>query len=317
MLPFINTDILLFAFALAFCMLCFAAVCSGAWFVVITEASGIATKKKFQDKCAFQTGKLCTILLIAYILAFISLISVNIQNGNNLLEGVLALPVTLIMSLLGTAFLLFSLYLATWKTLKKAKIIHLSIGILIALILSSAFVLIAMLLRTVLHSGSELTEYSSIIILVTELFNSIPLNSIVWPLIIQAFLLGFATIGALNLVWIMIVRNKDNFGRDYYNFTLSYSSAWAILGTLGGLVTGAFVFYRGWVGMSPSLAQFPQTWLLITNIALPSFACLLWLFIIRSNTPLRHKFSAWFALIFLILSVTAQILLTNEIMPAS
>lgn len=317
MFDFINPEVVGISLAAAFSIVCLSAICSGPWFVAFNEAGGMVGKKVFLDKCAYQSAKLCLYLFVAFVPAMSAQFYFIGKQQVYLWEGPYRLPLIVLGSLFGTALLLSMVHVFTWNSLRKLKTLHWLIGFAAALCLSAALLFSGMLVRTLLHSGPPLTDKASLWELVLELFERIPATSMLWPMLGQSVLLGFGAIGALSMAWMIVMRKRDDFGRDYYNFALSYCAYWAIGGTLGSLGMSVLSVYEGWRGMAPDLSQIPPGWLMAVAAVLPSLACLLWFLIIKSSTPMRHKFGVWLALLFLILSISAQILVANEIMPAS
>ncbi len=317
MFEFINPEVVGISLAAAFSIVCLSAICSGPWFVAFTEAGGMATRKVFLDKCAYQSAKLCLYLFVAFIPAMSAQLYLLGKQQSYLWDGPYRLPMLVLGGLFGAALVLSLVHVFTWKAMRNLKWLHWLIGFFSALCLSLALLVSGMLVRTLLHSGPPLTDKASLQQLVLELFERIPATSMLWPMLGQSVLLGFGAIGALSLAWMIVLRKRDDFGRDYYNFALPYCAYWAIGGTLGSLGMSVLSMYEGWKGMAPELAQVPPVWLMVVASVLPSLSCLLWAFIIKSSTPMRHKMGVWLALFLLILSISAQILVANEIMPAS
>lgn len=149
-----------------------------------------------------------------------------------------------------------------------------------------------------------------------DFFIAIPLDSFFWPVMLHMLPLAIGTAGALGAFWLLIRRGSNDFGRDYYAFALPYSAKWALCGTLVSLGTLIYAYRQAGEFMLPELSHPPSALLTALCCALPALACLLWLFLIRSATPLRHKPGIVVALFALLAGVSAQLLALNEIVPS-
>ncbi|MDL2272583.1 hypothetical protein LJC23_06080 [Desulfovibrio sp. OttesenSCG-928-I05] len=150
----------------------------------------------------------------------------------------------------------------------------------------------------------------------TDFFFAIPPESFFWPVMLHMLPLAIGTAGAFGAFWLLIRRKRNDFGRDYYAFALPYSAKWALCGTLLSLGTVFYAYSRAGEFMLPELSHPPSILLATLCCALPALACLLWLLLIRSETPLRHKPGIVIALFALLAGVSAQFLALNEIIPS-
>ena len=124
-------------------------------------------------------------------------------------------------------------------------------------------------------------------------------SALFWPALAGLAALALTDGGGLGLVWMTIRRNKDDFGRDYYNFALPRT---ARSGLLGGVI---FLACQGWLlaALPPELrtlvlsGQLGLFW--GAGLACVLLACLCWLLVARSATPLRLKGAGFIALVLL------------------
>ena len=147
-------------------------------------------------------------------------------------------------------------------------------------------------------------------------FFAIPTHSLFWPLMAESLTLSCAAAGALGALWILILRSRQDYGRDYYTFALPYCARWAIAGTLLSLPSAGFAYYQALAVMLPELSHAPSLLLSILACALPVTACVLWGAVICSKTPLRHKPGLCLAALCLAAALTAQVLIFNKVLPS-
>ena len=176
----------------------------------------------------------------------------------------------------------------TWALLTRRKRLHTALGIAACLTTAwAAFLnlglkrasLIAMQVMQIASPSPDLAEAAW----------SIPAASAFWPLLAQALVLSLAAAGAMGLLHLLWRRSKDEYGRDYYAFALRLSARWALWPTLAQLAL------QGWLAAAllprvPSLSL-PNPILLFWGTAcfLTLIACILWLSVIHTATPLRRK----------------------------
>lgn len=149
-----------------------------------------------------------------------------------------------------------------------------------------------------------------------DFFCSVPRESFFWPQILHMAFLAIGIAGALSAFWLLIWRQRNDFGRDYYAFALPHSAKWGIAGTLVSLATAFYAYSRAGEFMLPELSEPPALALAALCYALPALACILWGLLLQSATPLRHKPGIVTALLTLFAGVAAQFLVLNEIVPS-
>lgn len=149
-----------------------------------------------------------------------------------------------------------------------------------------------------------------------RLFFEIPSDSFFWPLLLESVPLGFALAAASACVWLLLMRERQDYGRDYYAFALPYCAKWALGCTFPAVLAGVFVFMESQKLMLPELSHEPSLLLDILSAALPLLACIFWIFVIRSAHPMRHKISVVLAWLLLLAGFAGQVLMLNKVIPS-
>lgn len=143
-----------------------------------------------------------------------------------------------------------------------------------------------------------------------------PADSFFWPALLHILPLALGAAATCGALWMLLSRARTDFGRDYYNFALPFNARWALTGTLLSLPTAAFAYYRAGSFMLPELSHPPSLLLGGLCYGLPALSCLFWVFLLRSDTPLRHKPGIVLAFLCLLTGISAQALVLNEIIPS-
>ena len=244
------------------------------------EIAGKITRRVFLDKFALQMARLGALIHIAFWPALGWCSFKLLQNGGNLLPIVHDnKPIflgTLGLSLAGTILIL--IYFGTWKVLKKnRKPLHILIGAIGLLCMKPLFWIPIIAARALAMD------------LNVPLVQAIPpLDSILWPMGLQWAFLSLSLAGVLGLVYLLLRRNRDDFGRDYYKYALPVCARWALFPfiVILPLCGWLYVLIAPQVDITASLP-------LMASLALRAFsllfAALLWLIIMRSPNPLRLK----------------------------
>lgn len=120
---------------------------------------------------------------------------------------------------------------------------------------------------------------------------------------------SLALAGSFGLVWVLVRRNHDDFGRDYYTLA---AHSYARYGAVTGWATLAFFLALRWIHAGGFFLTFDQIPLEIFCVFCLSLAALLCTVIGISQTPMRHKLSMILALIFLYGSFVCAFVLMNS-----
>jgi len=245
---------------------------------VSNEFLAKAKGRVFHDKYGQQTAAMGLILLLLFLViqaAALGLLLVRFpQMASRVFE-----PGSLFMisfASMGAFFVLGLAYCLTWRKMRDAKGAHMLLGAGAAL---AALVGVAVTVPAKLLIGLPAEAMQA------------PLGpqSMLWPMAAMYMVLCVAAAAGLSCVHLVLRRNRDDYGRDYYRFALNLASRWA----LGAMLV--FLTCQGW--LFAVLPDMFRTMTLGTPLGLVwaagcglGLACAaLWLITARSDTPLRFK----------------------------
>lgn len=186
----------------------------------ITELTGMLRTRVFIDKFALQTARLGLLFVYALGLAITGIWTASRYIVDFYLPEITGFWIEyeifwdfcLFLSIL--SILLYSTYFFLWNKMRRIKSLHAFTG---ALSVVAVKILFALLMWAFYRELMVIPE-------VTPGFDSIFL-----PILAQIFLLSLAGASALSLVYLLLRRNRDDFGRDYYRFALNFGAKWGIL----------------------------------------------------------------------------------------
>lgn len=277
---------------------------------VITESLTIKKHKAFYGKCARQMGQTSfgIGLLLVTILGVGSGI-VLLQFHPDLLEPPLVWGPATILAVPLLALVLQSIYLGSFDKLKKAKPLHLLLGYLAAIVTLSILLFCFLFLGEILQQSIPSmplwdAPYDSLVRLL-GLFVASPQA---WLVSAYLFFLGIAVGAGISQLWLIVRRHIVDYGRDYYNFAMHYCARLSLCFTLLATAVAGVLFWLLWQSIPSEFRQPQDLGILIVSFGLPVSCCILWLCILKSDTPLRHKPGAFFACLFLFVALCAQIL---------
>ncbi len=206
----IQTDLtMLPLWTLGYCILaCVLVIPMVAW---ICEIGGQGTKKIFWDKFAQQILGLANVALAGLLFASSVPLSIHFQDVLAAIKNIFWLQISLGLAGLFVFFLFF--YQISWKKYKKQKGLHLVLGGCTALLAKAAF-------WTGCYASLEYTQKTDLILKYPLFWTAVGL----WFVLLGAAI-AFACIG----LYVLLKRNRDDFGRDYYRFALSCSFKSALI----------------------------------------------------------------------------------------
>lgn len=178
--------------------------------------------------------------------------------------------------LLGAA--VFLAYRGLWQRLKTKKSLHAVIGLSATVLLWVAFYTGLASLRPLSLALPAPTGPE---------FLLPPAGSLFWRLLVLGIALSVALAGIFTGAWLVWRRNKDDFGRDYYNFTLRLTARIGFLGQIAVLAA------MGWLvaGFLPLVGELSRR--LTIAVALYGTGTLLTLLclgvVMPQENALRHK----------------------------
>lgn len=266
-------------FALLPALLMLAALFWGAPAIaLISELIGMVTNKPFPIRCGQQVSKLAlkghgvfwlaAIAAGAFLFAHPFWMSEFAQVNQLLLLLILALPA------LGS--LLLAAYDLSWKGSKQRRLMHFLLGCLANVCIKYG--------------------YWGLVVLALLLFRGLPLNtpafiptsgSALWPFFGLWMPLSLSLASGLGLCYLVLRRDKDDWGRDYYRFAAPFLAKWHLMTSLACLALLIWLFLSLKDGMNLFLP-----WIFYPGMA--SVGCLalgmlLTLALILNENPMRMK----------------------------
>jgi hypothetical protein len=180
-------------------------------------------------------------------------------------------------------------YRASWKALKQHKGLHSFLGFTASLLGLLTIGLALLYKRMALHdSGHGPASAYGVDALWRALAETSP-ASLLWPTLLVAALLSVSAAGGFGLVYLLLRRNTEDFGRDYYAFALKECSKWALIPTLVSMAGFGWLLVTQMGRLGPlALSNFKLVYL-ASGLVLLLVAATAWAMVNRSQTPLRHK----------------------------
>lgn len=286
----------------------------------LTESAYTLRRKIFYDKCALQiTQAALTLGLLLFSVAGGSGLFFLYRQRPELFQPVPQwdglLPYVLPCALPLAALLLLALYLATWNVLKKLRPLHIFLGLCAALfclaVLFGGFLFLSALQEPFLSLIFRAAPLTVVQALLLDFLDS----PAMWLSLAYLFSFGLAACGSLSQIWLIARRARADYGRDYYVFAMHYCARIALIFTLAASALAGAIFWRLRQSVPPELGQAQDPGILLIAAGLPLSCCLLWLCMIKSDTPLRHKPGAFFAFLFLFIALCAHLMLFFSAFP--
>lgn len=238
------------------------------------------------DKCARQIAMLT--LLLGWILLIAGRLWLYFTQRNSLHEVPIS-DFVLEMSwlLLSIGVLLSSIYFIVWRTLKQMPVLHVTLGAISAIQNCIALLAVLTSLRMIAAYSTPGTNSSGLGGLLPDTWNA-PAWSAAACMLPLVFSLG----AAYAIIWLLVRRNRDDYGRDYYNVMIGWCSAWArnawlVVYMIFLLSTGLHLLHR-YQEKTFSPAVGINDGLLCLLWLCPA---ILWTIVRRSKIALRHKIS--------------------------
>jgi len=256
--------------------------------------------KVFRDKFGQQTATLC---LLAGFTALVCLGGTGVllaRTSPAIASFWFAWPLPLAPLTAGLALtgLLALVYRAVWQALKHKRPVHAAIGVAATLAAWAQGYLFVSFFRHFATIVSAPAEDPALF--------AAPSGSLTWMLLPLACCLTLALAGAIAGLYLIARRNKDDFGRDYYNYALKLACKWALFASLPSLALHSWFIIQIW----PAARELPIASLLLWSENAASvclvLACLLWAVVLKAKNPLRLKFLCLCAAILIWLALTAM-----------
>lgn len=245
---------------------------------VLGELAAKAKGKIFFDKYGQQTGAMGRILLLLLLVIWGAAIAILFTRFPQLAAKVTAPGTPLLWACYASgAFLVLGvIHFSTWKAMRNAKGVHIALG-LCATVASISAVTLAVPAKLIIGQPD------------TASFQQVFASPMAQPMAVMYTLLSISSAAALSCVYLVLRRNQDDFGRDYYNFGLKLAARWAFIPMFG------FLACQGWLyAVLPDAFRTMVTGTMLGYVWLAAgilgLLCMtVWLLIARSETPLRLK----------------------------
>ncbi|CAM2057091.1 membrane hypothetical protein [Desulfovibrionales bacterium] len=271
---------------LGFFMLSAVGTCFIAW---ISERQALAGQKTLVDKFAWHMAQACRILVLSTLPCIVggSLLLLGLRGFRSFLFFVPPLLVLLAVLFL-LALGLVMAYVGTWNPMRERGFGHVVLGAfaslvgLVTLLLFILFLWAFLLQPEVVVTGSSLYAF----------FVSLPPFCAFSPLyvfLVQLTAMVPAVAAEVGLVYLLFVRDRDDFGRDYYQSALHLGGLWGFWGQvtqLAGLLWFGVVLYfdSAWA----TLTSLPFL-LLVGGLFLGLLGLIALGLVIHSDNALRQK----------------------------
>lgn len=247
---------------------------------VLGELAGKSKGKVFFDKYGQQVGGMGLILLILFMIVDGAAIGVIYTKFPELFRKFANPESPLMLSAIaGGIMVLFGIpYFLTWMKLRKSKGLHLTMG-LIAALASIACVALGVYYKFMLAITPEMAQEQA----------TLGARSMLIPMATMYTILSIASAAGLSCIYLILRRNKDDFGRDYYNFSLKLAARWATIPMIG------FIGCQGWLfaTLAPTfkkmVTETPLGIIWAAGVGLAFICALIWFLIARNETPMRMK----------------------------
>lgn len=251
---------------------------------VLGELAAKTKKRIFYDKFGQQTGAMGRILLLLLILIWGAAGAIIYYRFPQMIQRITNPDTILVQAAIATAVFLVAglIHFLTWKAMRSAKGLHMAIGAVaaIAAVTSLALAVPAkLLLNRPEEAGASLFGHPMAL-----------------PLATMYALFAVAAASGLACVYLVFRRNRDDFGRDYYNFSLPLAARWAVIPMLGFLICQGWLFAVLPEAFKTMTMGTPLCWVWLGVAILAVICIVLWISVARSKTPLRLKGLCFLAL---------------------
>ena len=248
------------------------------------QTTGMRTKRSAYNKAAKQLAVLC--LGLGWILLIASRIYLFLSSDSYVPASFLATVTELSWGLFGFSVIAVSIHFAVWNFMEKHRIWH---AVIVFLAGFNAVVGTYAILGSLrLMAALELPNAASLTL--ADLF-SFSFPSPLCNALIAALLLILAMPAAAGLVWFIMRRKKDDFGRDYYTTVMKWTAGWGKIAWIPLLlVMGAEVYFD----VTPLLqAESEITLMTIASQAArvvpPVLVCIFMWLTAKNDLPMRCK----------------------------
>ncbi|MDO5536785.1 MAG: hypothetical protein Q4F72_04580 [Desulfovibrionaceae bacterium] len=259
--------------------------------VFALQVTGVRTKRSAYDKAARQMASLA--LILGWLLLVVSRVYLFVSSDGYVPQSLLAAIVELSWGLFGFAVIASSVHFAVWRFLANHRGWHSLLAFLAGLnSLASIFAILGslrMLVALELPNADQLS--------LGMLFNYTVFPSPLYYAAVLAIPLAMAVPAAAGIIWLVIRRKKDDFGRDYYNTITRFVARWGAMAWLPVIVLlGGVVYFELKPLLDSGTEITPMTWALLGSRVVPAFLSWICLLCVsRAALPMRFKPLAFLA----------------------
>lgn len=244
---------------------------------ILGELAAKTKSRVFYDKYGQQTASMGLILLLILLGIYGAAAVVAIVKFPQLINDLIAptQPILGTVIAFGTFVVLSFPYFLTWKKMRNAKGLHITLGLGAAI---ASIVCVAIAVPAKLMIG-----------ITSNAANAQEATAMVAPLATMYAILIISAAAAMSCAYLILRRNKDDFGRDYYTFALKLAARWAALPMIGFLLCQGWLFFVLPENIKVMTLGTPLSMVWGAAVALGLLCVGIWSIIARSNTPLQLK----------------------------
>lgn len=260
---------------------------------LLGEVAAKSKKRVFYDKYGQQVGRMGFLLLMLILVVDAAAIGVGYAKFPHLFQKFIRPDSPLLYAGIAmAAFIVIGIpYFLTWKKMRNSKGGHIAMGVLAATA-SLACVVLAIPAKLTLGIPADAIQ---------ALMDA---KTISLPMTVMFAIGIMAAAAGLSCAYLVIRRNKDDFGRDYYNFSLKLAARWAALPMIGFLACQGWLFAVLPQNFKTMVMETPLGIVWAVGAGLGLICTIIWIVIARSETPLRLKGLTFVGVIILWLAYT-------------
>ncbi|NDV25493.1 hypothetical protein [Desulfovibrio sp. JC010] len=280
------------------------AAIGGPIMAVILEITAKARKKVFYDKLAQQVTAMTLVLYLLFIICLGSAGGFFSRQLPWLKDWFInpASPVMMFYVTLGIALAGLIPYKYSWKKLKKQKPLHVLLGSVGALGgIATIHVATVIMQKFFTLQIESPTPAVPAVPFYTHFMTMPGKAGLCLAGIYLIMAMSFAA--AASGLYLVLRRNKDDFGRDYYKFTLPVVARWALFPTLlQAAASGGVIYYICGPNIVTLYNNIPVALSFGISLLLTVICCAVWIVTWKSETPMRHKIGLGLAPVLVILA---------------
>ncbi len=258
------------------------------------QVTGAVSKRAAYDKASRQMAAIA--LILGWIVLIGSRIYLFFSSDSYVPTSMVATVTELSWCVFGFAVIALSIHFAVWRFLAEHRVCHSLLAFLSGINGLAGCLAILGVLR--LRLACELPNADQISIGDIFSFNIIP-SPLIYALVMTVPL-ALAMPAGFGLVWLVVRRGRDDFGRDYYNTIMRWVARWGFIAWLPVvLLAGGIVYLEGRPLLDAGTEIAPMTLALYGCRVLPALlTCILLCVIRHAALPMRLKPLAWLIVLF-------------------